>query len=128
MKFVRFPCKRRWKCVDEQLLYVLNQVSQPASKLSFGVSRENYFGRKRWILSWFASLARHPNSACSQARYYWVYSYTLLSLFVGFSSPCFFICPPYTYHQNNDVIAVIIRVPNIALDSVSLGFNKNKVS
>lgn len=43
-----------------------------------------------------------------------------------FSSPCFFTTPPYRYHQCDDVITVIIDVPNIALDSVSLGFKKNK--
>ncbi|KAJ7373787.1 Protein kintoun [Desmophyllum pertusum] len=41
-----------------------------------------------------------------------------------FSPPCFFTCPPYSYHQNNDVITFIIDVTNIALDSVSLGFKK----
>lgn len=52
----------------------------------------------------------------------------LLLLFLDFSSPSFFTCPPYDYHQNNDVITFIIDVADIALDSVSLGFKKNKVS
>lgn len=42
------------------------------------------------------------------------------------SAPCFFTCPPYTYHQDDDVIIFVIKVPNIALDTISLGFNKNK--
>ncbi|XP_022796221.1 protein kintoun-like isoform X2 [Stylophora pistillata] len=41
-------------------------------------------------------------------------------------SPCFFTTPPYRYHQHDDVITFIIDVQNIALDSVSLGFKKNK--
>ncbi|XP_068747684.1 protein kintoun-like [Montipora capricornis] len=45
---------------------------------------------------------------------------------MDFSSPCFFTCPPYSYHQDNDVITFVIDVPNIALESISLGFNKNK--
>lgn len=52
----------------------------------------------------------------------------LLLLFLDFSSPSFFKCPPYNYQQNNEVITFIIDVPDIALDSVSLGFRKNKVS
>ena len=48
--------------------------------------------------------------------------------FADLSAPCFFTCPPYTYHQDDDVIIFVIKVPNIALDTVSLGFNKNKVS
>lgn len=44
-----------------------------------------------------------------------------------FPSPCFFTCPPYKYHQDADLITFIIYVANVALDSISLGFNKNKV-
>ena len=54
--------------------------------------------------------------------------YLWLLNFADVSSPCFFTCPPYTYHQDDDVIVFVIKVPNIALDTVSLGFNKNKVS
>ncbi|XP_078362461.1 protein kintoun-like [Oculina patagonica] len=52
--------------------------------------------------------------------------FKLASSSSDFSSPSFFKCPPYNYQQNNEVITFIIDVPDIALDSVSLGFRKNK--
>jgi len=52
----------------------------------------------------------------------------LLFLFLDFPSPCFFTCPPYNYHQDDDVITFVIDVADIALDTVSLGFKKNKVN
>lgn len=52
----------------------------------------------------------------------------VVDFFLDFSSPCFFTCPPYNFHQDDDVITFIIDVVDIALDSVSLGFKKNKVS
>ena len=52
----------------------------------------------------------------------------VIVVFLDFSSRCFFTCPPYNYHQDDDVITIIIDVADIALDSVSLGFKKNKVS
>ena len=58
----------------------------------------------------------------------WLDKSLLLFLFVDLSSPCFFTCPPYNYNQDDDVITFIIDVADVALDTVSLGFKKNKVN
>ena len=39
----------------------------------------------------------------------------------------FFKCPPYTFHQDEDAVVFVVNVPRVALETVSLGFNANKV-
>ncbi|XP_028402698.1 protein kintoun-like [Dendronephthya gigantea] len=37
-----------------------------------------------------------------------------------------FTTPPYSFHQNNECVTFVLHVPNVSLDTMSLGFNGNK--
>ena len=38
-----------------------------------------------------------------------------------------FKTPPYSFHQNNESVTFVLHVSHVSLDTMSLGFNGNKV-